>query len=270
MKTRTKDWTRAAWAAAIWAAAGLAQGPEAEPPRIWVLDPKLPAGMRAELETRVLKELASMVEETLAGEAKVRLDMASGTVVVKGGTAARDKATELIERLRAGVLADPDRAEGRLSGGPVLRRYGQPVGIRVQVVIASRKEGPTGALPAAVEKGLAEALGFRSFRLAAETAAEGLVGDDMHIQTEIPWAEKRRMGLDFKFHPSIDKSGRPSVKADLRVFETSEKEVAPPLKATIQTTYRPQAGLPTAVGTSPLSEAEALVFVVHHQGAGIE
>ncbi len=246
-----------------------AKGPEAGGPReerAYLIDPGLPRDLDGKLAWSLLNELVTALE-MVPGVHAVKPTQATMTMVVRSSIGSEEP-TRMVQDLRTRILADLEGARRRLQrSAPPMER--EDLVLATRFVVASRKPGPTGSLPAPVEARLAGLFGFKSFRDAGVTLVEGSVGSEAETKASLPW-EGAHLQIHQAFGPHRAEDGRLMVGARFEVYRKAPGPEGKEQSTEVKATYRPKKGTPTVVGASPLSADESLVILIEHSGSAIE
>lgn len=238
---------------------------------VYLLDPHLPADIDQELRERILSDITEGLQEVFGGRMLLRQSKATGTMVMRSSAAVRKQATELANQLRERAVASLPQLMERYS-----RKHsdlnGEPLELQVQIAVASREAQSGRPLPADLAKALGKALGFQSFEVVGQAAAQAVVGEETELSTVLPYQGSRELMVKLHMVPKGDGWGRLLMRTRFEVNEVGKPEKSGDrrIQAELSTTYQPRAGRPIVIGASPLSEDRALLFLVSHQGAVLD
>lgn len=235
---------------------------------VYVLDPEFPADIAFELRSRMLSTLKSSLSESFQDHLRVHADHYSGVLLLQGPPVVRERAVLLHNTLRERLLKNLPELQKQSKKEPALELEGSPLGLDVEIVLATRSPNSERPLPEALAKSLSEKLGFQGFHSLGKASLEATVGSESEVKTLVPDGPDRSLEVRLTLVPEAKPELQ--VKAQFEVVQFGTKKGEVPIRTSLQTSYRPRLGKPTVIGASPISGESSLVFLVNHRGEGLE
>lgn len=249
------------------AAGGVAPGE----PAFHMLALETPRNLPRRVERAFMKELTAALER-LAPGSKPSWLRSAGVVAVRATPAQAAAMKSLAAELEKRLASQPLEALARIQDlGEV--DHGEEVDLEFQLLFVSTDEGDPAMQIGAIDETLEERFGYRSYEIAALASGIGVVGEESHLATRVPWEKGTELGLSFDFAVRTGPAGVPLVEltAGIRERRAGEKgRVIGGLAAEVSTTFRPRNGLPSVLGHWPLDGDRGLLLVVTARGPGVE